>query len=196
MKINNFNSEKTAKFIRIITIAPIMVFVAMTLIFIIKPLMLGGLIPYLLSILFLSVFPILAYPLQKFIPYYRDKGREGQRNFSIVMSLIGYVAGLMFSIFLNDNSFMQILFLTYLLSVFAIAIFSKIIKFKASGHACGLSGPLTLLFYVFGSYALIGAILIPLLFWASIKLKRHTFMQLLIGSIIPILIFVLLIQFI
>jgi len=193
---NNYNkSEKLAKIIRVTTVAPFNIFIAMTLIFLIKPNFIGGILPYILSVLFLAIFPLLAYPCQKFVPYYRDKGRNGQRNFSIVMSVIGYLLGLTFSLIFKENNFIIVLYLTYLLSGISIAVFSKIIKFKASGHTCGLIGPLALLFYVFNFYALIGLIIVPFVFWASIKLKRHTFPQLIAGSFIPIVIFTLLINF-
>ena len=184
-------SEKTAKTIRTVTIAPIIAFIVMTIIYLFKPDLIGGFLPYILLVLFLCIFPILAYPLQPYVPYFKDKGRTGQRNFSILMSLIGYVFGLLSTFILKDVLFLKIIFLTYLLSAMLIAVFSKILKFNASGHTCGVAGPLTILTYVFGAYALFGFLILPLVFWASIKLKRHTIAQLTVGSVIPIVLFVI-----
>jgi hypothetical protein len=187
-------TEKLAKIIRIITVAPFNVLITMTLIVLIKPEIIGGTTPYILTVLFLAVFPLLAYPIQPITPYFRDKGRNGQRSLSILMSVIGYLLGLALSFILDENNFTQIIYLTYLLSGITIAILSKVIKFNASGHTCGLVGPIAISTYVFGAYALIAAVIIPLVLWASLKLKRHTIMQLIIGSIIPVIIFILLIQ--
>lgn len=193
MTIYKTNSEKIAKLIRTITIAPVMAFITMTCIYFFNPDIIGGLFPYLLSLFFLVILPISAYPLQRFIPYYKDKGRAGQRNFSILMSILGYILGFISSCIIKTLLFYKIIFLTYFLSAVLIAIFSKIIKFNVSGHSCGITGPLAVLVYVFNGYALLGLIILPIVFWASLKIKRHTFSQLIVGSLIPIAVFILLI---
>jgi hypothetical protein len=79
------------------------------------------------------------------------------------------------------------IYLTYFLSGIGIAVFNKIIKVPASGHACGIVGPIALSIYYIGMYGVIaGSITFLLMCWSSIKLKRHTMPQLLLGSVLPI----------
>lgn len=39
------------------------------------------------SMFFLGVLPLLVYPLQKYIPAYKDKWRERQRNLTIIFAV-------------------------------------------------------------------------------------------------------------
>lgn len=78
--------DKGYKMIRIITVAPVLAIIMMVIV--------AGSCedvfpsPWHLaySMLFLGVLPLLAYPLQKYIPVYKDKGREGQRNLAIILA--------------------------------------------------------------------------------------------------------------
>lgn len=177
--------NKVYKIIRVATVPPIMA----SLLFIV----LGAYgtlnwIDALLGVLFLGVLPILSYPLQRFIPYYKDKGREGQRNLAIVFSVAGYILGcvlaLIFEAPLNTVVF---IYLDYLISGVLIAVFNKLFHLKASGHACGIVGPVAMLVY-WGLYipAAVGAVMTVFVFISSIKMKRHTFLQLVGGSLITI----------
>ncbi len=60
-------------------------------------------------------------------------------------------------------------------------------KLKISGHACGIAGPVALLFY-FGLYvqAVVGILLTVPVYISSLKTKRHTLPQLIGGSLVPI----------
>ena len=59
--------EKFAKAVRIATLAPIMAFVLITLCFFLKPGSFDAL-QYILAIIFLTVLPMLGYPLQPHVP--------------------------------------------------------------------------------------------------------------------------------
>ena len=76
--------------------------------------------------------------------------------------------------------------LTYLLSGVCIFISSKVFKFKISGHACGVFGPVSVLFY-FGLYspAAIGVGVTALVYYASLKSGRHTRPELISGTVVP-----------
>ena len=43
----------------------------------------------LCGLLFLVVLPLLAYPLQKYIPHFKDSGRDGQRSLAMIFSAAG-----------------------------------------------------------------------------------------------------------
>lgn len=137
---------------------------------------------------FLSILPIMSYPLQRFIPPFKYDGRNGQRNLAILFSVIGYVLGVTVSLITNAHRDVLLIYLVYLMSGILILVINKIFHFKASGHSCGVLGPISFLLY-FQLYipALIGAIIAVLVFISSIKTKRHTLLQLAVGAVMPII---------
>ena len=72
--------NKIHKIIRILTVAPFMAIVTLSLLLIFKAEIYPNIWYYLLSLFFLGFLPLLAYPLQKFIPFFKNEGRNGQRN--------------------------------------------------------------------------------------------------------------------
>ena len=177
--------NKFYKIIRVATIPPIM---AAALFILLGAHKIMPWVDSLLGIFFIGILPVLSYPLQRFIPYYKDKGREGQRNLAIVFSVIGYIVGCALALVFNAPiNTVVFIYLDYLISGILIAVFNKLFHLKASGHACGIVGPVAMLFY-FGLYipAIIGAILTVFVYISSIGMKRHTFLQLLGGSAITL----------
>ena len=155
-------------------------------IYVLHPDYFGSAWHFLGTILFLCVLPTLAYPLQKYIPKYKDRGREGQRTLAMLFSFVGYLFGTLSAYILAAPTELKIIYLEYLFCGIGMLVLNKIFKIKASGHACGIVGPVILLVY-FGAYipALIGAALILPVFISSVKTKQHTAPQLICGSIIP-----------
>lgn len=175
-----------AKIVRVITVAPFMAALMLTVIWFAHPESYLNFGHYLYALGALTIFPLLSYPVSVIIPPIRKKGRDGQRNLAIVFSVIGYIAGILGSVFFGAGRIELLIFLTYLLSGVSIALSSFVFGVKASGHACGVSGPIAMMIYVLGlpyaaMYALLGAVV-----WASLKIKRHTPVQLVLGSIIPV----------
>lgn len=78
------------KVIRVITVAPVLALAMAGVV----AWNCGGVFPsawnLAYSMFFLGVLPLLAYPLQKYIPAYKDKGREGQRNLAIIFAAAGF----------------------------------------------------------------------------------------------------------
>lgn len=182
------SKKRCAKIIRTVTVAPVMAGVLLTALFLLKPEVFGRPLNYGCGIMFLTVLPILAYPLQKFMPGYRNEGREGQRNLAMAFAVGGYILGCAVTLFLNAPSSMWIIYLEYLCSGILIALVNKVFHFKASGHACGVAGPVALLFF-FGVPVLFpGIVFLALTWWASLYIKRHTIAQLAGGCAIPVLV--------
>ncbi|MBS4536546.1 hypothetical protein GOQ29_13050 [Clostridium sp. D2Q-14] len=175
-----------AKIIRILTIAPIMALCALSILYRLCPDIFIGYFDYIASIIFLTVLPISAYPLQPFIPKFCFKGREGQRNLAIIMGVLGYLFSIVFALYFNVSKELLIIYLVYFISGIGIVLFNRILKIRASGHACGIVGPISILVYFIGLKALLGVIIVLLVYWASLKIKRHTVSQLFWGSLIPI----------
>lgn len=175
-----------AKIVRVMTVAPFMAAFMLTVIWFARPDSYLGFGHYLYALCALTVFPLLSYPVSAIIPALRKKGRDGQRNLAIVFSVVGYIAGILGSVLFGAGRIELLIFMTYLLSGVSIALSSFVFGVKASGHACGVSGPIAMMIYVLGLpyialYGLLGAVV-----WASLKIKRHTPVQLVLGSIIPV----------
>ena len=184
--------KKSLKIIRILTVAPIMAFCLFTLTYICKNEYFDTVWQYIYSIFCLSVLPMLAYPLQRFIPGFRGRGREGQRSLAIIFSVIGYVLCCIFGLIFTQSVELWMITVTYLLSGVCIFVSSKVFKFKISGHACGVFGPVSVLFY-FGLFipAIIGIGITALVYYASLKSGRHTSPELIGGTALPMMLMML-----
>lgn len=180
--------NKLAKVVRVLTVAPLMAAGLVTLLYGTQPARFGSLTDVLLALLFLTVLPLLGYPLQKFLPPYKHQGRAGQRSLAIVMAVVGYIAGLIHALAARVTAMQWTVYLTYLLSGVGIAVFNKLFKIHASGHACGVVGPTAIAVY-YGGYGLLfgGCVLMLLVYWSSLRMHRHTVAQLLLGSAIPLI---------
>jgi hypothetical protein len=179
-----------AKVVRIITVAPIMAFVLCTSILAFTNAF-NKIFIYFVCVICLSVIPTLAYPIENKTHIYAKKRpdlskREAQRALAIIFSLIGYaiLAVVIFS--MDCHQILKQMSLTYLLSGSFIFLLSFVFKINASGHACGVAGPVALLTYAVSPWFLILLPLLFFVFWSSLKLKRHTPIQLIIGSAVPV----------
>lgn len=178
--------NRIAKFISVITVVPVVAFFTVTLLYFNYKDDFKSIAWYIYSIMFLTILPLTAYPLKRILPKFKDKGRDGERKLAFILAVIGYVAGCIFAIILKAPSIVQKTFLAYVSSGGVLAFVNKVLKFKASGHACGFSGPVTLLYYFFGSSVLWIFLFLPLIFWARLNLKRHTIKELFVGTLIGI----------
>ena len=147
----------------------------------------NGVWEYAMAVAFIALLPMMAYPLQPLIPPFKHQGREGQRSLAFVMCTLGYILGVAFGTAFSVGRPIFTMLLTYLLSGVSLLAVNKLFRFKASGHACGLLGPLAALAYFIGSFALIvGLVLFIAAFWSSVYMKRHTAMQFAVGAAIPV----------
>lgn len=178
--------EKFAKAIRVLTTAPIFAFLLCTLLYFLLDGAIASLRHYLAAVFFLTVLPVLAYPLSALIPPLRKKGRDGQRNLAIAFSVLGYIGGFLYAFFGGGSAVEKVLFGTYLISGVTLAV-CTLLHYKASGHACGCSGPVAMLSVFVCPWFLFGYLLLTPVIWSSMKLKRHTATQLLVGTVIPVL---------
>ena len=139
----------------------------------------------LCGIFFLGILPVSGYILQPYIPYFREKRREGQRSLAMICSAAGYLLGLVTALATQAPSALSAVYLEYLLCGIAMLIFNKGFRLRASGHACGIVAPVLLLAYykLYVPAAAGGLFLIPVLV-SSVKTKRHTIQQLIGGGLI------------
>ena len=175
-----------AKGIRILTRPPIFAAILCTLLYCLQRDSFASLTNYLSAIFFLALLPMLAYPVAAIIPPLRRKGREGQRNLAIVFSMVGYIGSFLVAMLNGGAPIEKVIMGTYLISGCVLAV-CTCLRFKASGHTCGCSGPIAALSLFINPWFLLGYLLITPVAWSSLKLKEHTGGQLLAGSIVPVL---------
>lgn len=189
IKETNEKKYRFAKVIRILTVAPLMALIAFLLMWFINPNSFRDLYGLFTAIIFIVVFPLLAYPLQLILPSFKKEGRKGQRKLAIIMSVLGYIFGIILSFAFKMSDGTKIIFICYVVAGTLIFLFSKITPIKASGHACGVAGPVVYLCYFIGWYALFGLLLLGLVYVSSLYMKRHTIWELISGSLIPLVAF-------
>lgn len=171
---------------RILTVAPFMAALALGVLYALKPGLFAESLHFILCLVFLTAMPLLAYPLQLLLPSFRSKGREGQRNLAMMMAVAGYLCGILSCLLLKAPSAVWIIYLTYLLSGLGILLFNKLLRIRASGHSCGVVGPVALLWSFLGLQALWGLLLLIPACLSSLRMKRHTVPQLLWGGVISL----------
>ncbi|MFU0801168.1 MAG: AcidPPc domain-containing protein [Xylanivirga thermophila] len=174
--------QKLAKFISVLTVVPIMAGATVTWVYFMNRDLFVNPYWYLVCIGFLVIIPILAYPLKNLIPSIKKLGRKGERKLAFIMGVLGYVLGTIVCYVYDAPQIVKKIFLSYLVSGLTLSFFNLVLKIKASGHACGVSGPLTIILYYIGGYAWWAIIVIPMVFWARINLKRHTYKELFLGT--------------
>ena len=185
MKISKF-VERYDKFIRVITIAPFIALLLLLALYFLAPQYSVTAQQLAYSILFLVILPVMGYPLQPIIPGFKNGGRKAQRNLAIITAVIGYICGIVYAFLGNVPDALLVIFLTYFISGVGIALFSKLTPIKASGHACGVMGPIAVAVYYISPWALVCLIIYGLAFISSVRMKRHTATEFLIGSLIPV----------
>ncbi len=183
MKTGNL-ALKIAKLIRIISIPPVTVTALLLILYNARDDIFRNIPDFIIALVALAIFPVLAYPLSYLIFRDKEKRRDKQRKLSFVFSAVGYTGGWCYGQFSGAGAILKMIFATYLFSVIILIIFNALIKIKASGHACSVSGPIVLVSVLCGWFAAIfGAVLWAAIFWASLVTKRHTVSQFILGSL-------------
>ncbi len=179
---------KVYKSIRILTLAPLLAAFSIILIRIFCADVFPTDWHFAYMLFFLGILPLLAYPLQPIVPHFKNKGRDGQRTLAMLFAVAGYIFCTVTCIFTKATAGMWLITLEYLISGLLILIFNKILHIKLSAHGCGSAGPIFLLLY-FGLYipSAIMAVFTAFAYWSSVKMGRHTFGQLIGGSLVSCL---------
>jgi hypothetical protein len=182
--------EKIAKIIRTVTVPPVMVCILLIILYFTKDGIISGHTELIISILLLGIVPLLSYPLSMLIPAWKRKGREGQRSLAFILNFVGYLAALVYGLAAHVTRDMMLIYLTYFISVFVLTIFNKLIKIRASGHSCCITGPLVLMVYFIGWKSVLPcAVLFVFIIWASLTLKRHMPKDLAWGGVTAVIAF-------
>lgn len=178
--------KKIAKITRVITIAPIIALILINILFFFHPNTFNGWFDYCFALFALVIFPLFGYPVQWIFKVIKGDMRKAERKLVVVFSIIGYIIGTFFAFLLDAPNIQKVMYLTYLLSGLLIGVFTFIFKIDASGHMCGVTGPVALIVYVFGRQYIFLLLILVFVIWSSLYLKRHTVKQLIYGTLIPI----------
>ncbi len=190
-------SHSMALTIRKLTLAPLMAAVMLIYLYCVQADIFGSVDILALQLLFLSIFPLFAYPLQPVIPRYRDQGREGQRHLAMIFAFVGYWFECIVNFNLNVEKELSMIGWVYLLSGVLILFLNCLCELHVSGHGAGISAPVSLLIALgHPEVLLVGIPMLLLVFTASIKSKRHTIQQLVGGALIPVFLTMILARFI
>ena len=180
--MKNTVKNTLARIIRILSIPPVMA-TGLVILLALRDDNFHNPVEIAMTILFLAIFPVLAYPISALVPSIRKKGREGQRNLAFATTAIGYLLGMFYGIFISKNPSLIMLYGIYLLSVVLLLVANKVLRLRASGHGCSVTGPLFFLGYFLGPIGLLcGAALFGFILWASVVAKRHTVSEFLSGA--------------
>ena len=180
--------EKFSVIFRKIARPPIFAAAFLLVLYVTDPAIFGAWWQLLFGIFALGVLPILGYPLQKYIPPFKDRGREGQRSLAMLFCFGGYLLGTVWAVCTQAPAPLLMTYLCYLSCGIGMLIFNTLFRLKASGHACGIMGPVFALLIYFRLYlfAAIGGVLALAVFASSVCTGEHTKGQLLGGSAIAL----------
>lgn len=181
-----------AKIIRIISVPPVMITFLLVILNTTRPDIFRNNIEVLTSIILLGIVPVLAYPFQLLSSSLEDKGRTMQRKLAFIFSLIGYATALLWAVLVHTSKELLMICATYFISVVILTFFNKVLKKRASGHACSITGPLVFLIYLVDWKLIFPCLIIAtLIFWSSLYLQRHTKTDLFYGVLSNLLAFAL-----
>lgn len=135
----------------------------------------------LVCLFFAALLPsIIAYlwvrnkKLEMDMPYKED------RLYPLLWILISYLLGVVVLYIMAAPAITTVLMFCYFSNTLAVLVIS--LFWKISIHSVGIAGPVAFLIYVFGYTGLIFLILIPLIMWSRLILKRHTLNQVMAGA--------------
>lgn len=172
-----------AKMFRIITLPTILFAFLITVLYFVKREVFDVAGSFLTPMLCIGIAPMLAYPLGWILGRKSGKTREISRKAAFVFSGLGYLSAVMFALIATPSDEITLLIVTYFVS-FCFLTALNVIGVKASGHACGIMGPLAFLcIRVNPLYFFPCAVIYALSFWSSLKLKRHTASEFIFGSL-------------
>jgi len=142
---------------------------------------------YSYAVLFLTVLPALSYLF--YIPLKndtRERTTHRQRIASFVMMILSYPLGWWVLVRVNAPLIFTATLEIYTFVTIGLIIFNLILRYKASGHAAGVSGPVASMIYLYGLIAFPLLMLLPLVTWARVAARGHNIWQTVVGGILSI----------
>ena len=138
---------------------------------------------YLWVMLFLCVIPLCS--LFFYIPKKnedRTRTLHRQRVVSFIFMMVSYPLGWLVLALTHSPLIFIATAATYTFVTLGLIFFNLLLHYKASGHAAGVSGPVTSMIYIFGIWAAPLLLLLPLVTWARLAAKGHNLWQTIVGA--------------
>jgi len=139
------------------------------------------------TLLFLSLIPLGS--LFFYIPGgVKDKAKiiRRQRIASFVFMVVSYPLGWLVLRLSGAPRIYEAIAVTYTMVTLGLILINFVIKYKASGHAAGVAGPVGALIYLFGLVATPLLALIPLTSWARVSAEDHSIWQTVVGALLSL----------
>ncbi len=179
--------KKSDYIVRVLSVAPILAAVMLVILFVTDSKVFASAWSFASMLLTLGILPLSAYPLQRYLPKFKDEGRRGQRTLAMIFAVIGYVLCTVMLLILGGTREEYLICLTYLISGVLVFIINKVLKIHVSGHGCGVCGPVPVLL-VLGSYIAAAVYAVSAIFVciSSIRSKRHTISEFFGGAAVSV----------
>ena len=108
-----------------------------------------------------------------------------KRTLPLFFAVCSYLIGFLVLLSMGAPALTTALMLIYSTNTLIILFIN--LSWKISIHTMGVAGPTVALTYLFGISGLLFGLLIPLVMWSRVKLKKHTISQVLAGGIAGII---------
>jgi hypothetical protein len=138
---------------------------------------------YLWTMLFIFLIPLCS--LFFYIPKKneeKEKTFHRQRVASFIFMIVSYPLGWLTLALTDAPRIFTATLATYTFVTIGLIIFNLLLRYKASGHAAGVSGPVVSMIYIFGIWAVPLLLLLPLVTWARLAAHGHSFWQTVAGA--------------
>jgi membrane-associated phospholipid phosphatase len=108
-----------------------------------------------------------------------------KRTLPLFFAVCSYLIGFLVLLSMGAPALTTALMLIYSSNTLIILFIN--FSWKISIHTMGVAGPTVALTYLFGFAGLLFGLLIPLVMWSRVKLKKHTISQVIAGAIAGII---------
>lgn len=136
-----------------------------------------------ISILFAAFLPtLLVFIWLKGKRMDLDIPDRRERTYPLIVVITSYFIGVIALYALNAPEVTTILMFCYFSNTVIILLVN--LFWKISMHAVGVAVPTTVLIYAFGPIGSIFALILPVVMWSRVYLKRHTVGQVISGALL------------
>lgn len=138
---------------------------------------------YLWAMIFVCLLPLCS--LFFYIPVHDEERHvtvHRQRTASFILMLVSYPIGWVILNHIAAPKIFIAVAATYTFVTLGLIFFNLLLRYKASGHAAGVSGPVASMIYIYGIFATPLLLLLPLVTWARLAAKGHNLWQTVVGA--------------
>ncbi len=140
---------------------------------------------YVWAMVFVCVIPLLS--LFFYIPVRNEAAQvtvHRQRVASFILMMISYPIGWIVLSRIGSPTIFTALAAIYTFVTLGLIVFNLLLRYKASGHAAGVSGPVASMIFLYGVIATPLLALLPMVTWARLAAKGHNFWQTVVGAVL------------